>query len=70
MTFDVERLTAELDCVNPQRWTEADLADLRNVPADDRAEELAYARDWFPVLRDFFRRVRQGGSILVHERIY
>ena len=67
---DIERLTCVLDQVDPLRWTETDLARIRDVPSGERGEELAYAQEWFPVFRDLFRRMRQAGQVLVHERIF
>jgi hypothetical protein len=37
---------------------------------EDAEDEIAFARDWFPVLADLFRRVRERGQVIVHERIY
>jgi len=70
LAHDMDRLTEFLNNVDPLLWTEADLAALRDVAEDDRAEELTYAREWFPVLRDFFRKVRENGQVLVHECLY
>jgi hypothetical protein len=67
---DMDRLTGFLNGIDPQLWTDDDLSALRDVAEDDRAEELAYAREWFPVLRDLFRKVRQDGQVLIHECIY
>jgi hypothetical protein len=70
LSADIERLTEILDEVDPLRWREADLREVRNVSEEDRGEELAFAREWFPVLRDLFRRVRENAQILIHEQIY
>jgi hypothetical protein len=67
---DVERLARSLEGIDPAHWQEADLAGLRGCDPEDRAEELAYAQEWFPELRALFQRVRDGGQVLVHERIY
>jgi hypothetical protein len=67
---DVARLGDYLDSVRPEAWTPADLEARADLAEDDRAEELAFAQEWFPVLRDFYRRVRQGGHLLVIETVY
>jgi hypothetical protein len=68
---DVARLTACLDTVRPEAWKVADLADLRDAETEeDRADELAFAREWFPALRELFRRAYNQRLVLVHEDIY
>jgi hypothetical protein len=66
---DVARLAAYLASVRPEEWTTAPLADL---PGDeeDRADELAFAREWFPVLRDLYWGARERGQVLVIEQVY
>lgn len=64
---DVARLADVLTAVRPERWTEGDLADLA---PEDRAEELAFAREWFPVLAEQFTRSRERGWVIVHECIF
>ncbi len=67
---DVRRLDAYLCAVDPARWHVADLVSLGG-PADEeeRAEELEVARDWFPPLRDAFRRAAEQHQVVVHERL-
>jgi hypothetical protein len=68
---DVARLADYLAAVRPERWTPADLAGLAGAESDEeRAEELAFAREWFPALADLFRRARERGCVLVHESIF
>jgi hypothetical protein len=68
---DVARLADYLAAVEPDRWN-ADM--LRALPeledADDRADELAFAREWFPVLVELYRRARAERWIVVIESIY
>src|SRR5262249_35683574 len=63
---DVQRLAAYLSCVDVQRWTANDLAGLESLADDeDRAEELEYAREWFPDLVDLYRRTAKQGNIVI-----
>jgi hypothetical protein len=68
---DVARLADYLAAVRPESWTVADLADLRDAEDDAaRADELEFAREWFPALCDVFRRARERGQVIIHENIY
>jgi hypothetical protein len=68
---DVGRLADYLASVRPADWTANDLIGLRGAEDEaEREEELAFAREWFPVLADLFCRARERGGILVHESIY
>jgi hypothetical protein len=67
---DVARLIDYLDSLEPERWRAADLAWLPDLPEEDREEELALARDWFPQLVNLFQRAQRNGHVIVHERIY
>jgi hypothetical protein len=64
---DVARLAAYLDALDPGRWAPEALAPLEGVPEADRAEELEYAREWFPSLRDLYRGARSGRQVVVCE---
>ncbi len=66
---DVARLADYLAAVRPGKWTPDALIGLAN-DAEERAEELAFAREWFPSLADLFRRARERGCVLVHEDLY
>jgi hypothetical protein len=68
---DVARLAEYLAGVRPESWTVADLADLRDAETEeDRADELEFAREWFPALSDLFQRARGQGQVIVYEDIY
>jgi hypothetical protein len=62
---DVARLTDYLASVRPAEWSAEQLAGM-----EDADDEVEFAREWFPVLADLFRRVRDRGQVLVHERMY
>ncbi len=68
---DVARLADYLGSIQPENWTVADLADLRGVAdEEERADELAFAREWFPALVDLYRGAQLNGQVVVHESIY
>lgn len=68
---DVARLAAYLAAVQPQRWTVDDLWALPDIQDDDeRADELAFVREWFPVLVDLYQHARSEQHVLVIESIY
>jgi hypothetical protein len=66
---DVVRLAQYLGDVNPDRWRVEDLAALSEVPEEERVEELEFAREWFPALRDLYRRAVERGQVVVCETI-
>ena len=66
---DVARLADYLAAVRPSEWTPDALTGLAD-DEEERAEELAFAREWFPSLADLFRRARERGCVLVHEDLY
>lgn len=66
---DVERLLAYLGGVDPQTWTVAPLARLPEWKDDaERAEELAYLRDWWPALVQMVAQARVNDQVIVCER--
>jgi hypothetical protein len=67
---DVIRLSAFLDSVDPGAWSDADLAGLPDLLDEDRAFELEYAREWFAVLADLYRRAAAAGRVVVCESIW
>jgi hypothetical protein len=68
---DVARLAAFLAAVQPQNWTVDDLRALPELRDDDeRADELAFVREWFPVLVDLYQRTRSEQRVLIIESIY
>lgn len=67
---DVSRLAECLAAIDTSLWTTNQLkpiADLANE--DDRAEELAYVRDWWPSLVGLYQDARDQGRIVVCEQV-
>lgn len=64
---EVRRLADYLASVDPIRWRADDLALLPDLAAEDRAEELELARDWFIPLRDLYERATAKRQVVVHE---
>jgi hypothetical protein len=67
---DVARLADYLGGIDPARWAVADLGPHEGEDTDDLADELDFAREWFPVLAALYRRCRELGRAIVHEAIY
>jgi hypothetical protein len=68
---DVARLAAYLAGVRPEDWTIEHLRDLPDLSDDDEcADELAFVREWFPVLVDLYRRTQVQNRVLVIESFY
>jgi hypothetical protein len=67
---DVARLADYLATIRPDAWTCADLKDMRDLPEEDRADELAFTQEWFPVLRELYERTRDLKRVMVIESIY
>jgi hypothetical protein len=67
---DILRLYAYLEAVDPEQWKAEDLASLPDLEAEEREEELALTREWFPALRDLYRRCREQDQVIVFENVY
>jgi hypothetical protein len=66
---DVHRLAAYLESVNPVVWDAQGLAILPECSSDEeRAEELAYVRDWWPSLVELYQNARDRDWVVVCER--
>jgi hypothetical protein len=61
---DVRRLATYLDSLDPAFWKDEHLTEL---PEEDREEELAIAREWFPPLHEMYRRAANAEQVIVHE---
>ncbi|HEV3083305.1 MAG TPA: hypothetical protein VGY66_26205 [Gemmataceae bacterium] len=67
-TPDVDRLASYLGAQEPERWTVSDLKGLRGVSDDaERADELAFAREWFPALRELYQQAQANRHVVVCE---
>jgi hypothetical protein len=67
---DVARLSDYLAAQSAEAWSLGDLAELRDMTdEEERREELAFAREWFPALRDLYRRAATLGQVIVCETL-
>jgi hypothetical protein len=66
---DVERLLQYARAVDPQSWSAAALAPLKDLTDDgEREEELAYVRDWWPALLELYEQAHAARQVIVCER--
>jgi hypothetical protein len=67
---DIARLCNYLAAQAPDKWRLAELAELRDITdEEERQEELDFAREWFPVLRDLYGRAAMRGQLVVCESL-
>jgi hypothetical protein len=67
---DVRRLAVYLQAIDPAGWTAAALTPLAECTDDaERAEELAYARDWWPSLVELYQGAKERGQVVVCETV-
>jgi hypothetical protein len=66
---DVQRLATYLKAVDPVRWRSADLLAWSDLPAEDREDELAFARDWFSALVDLYHQAAEAHQVVVCESL-
>lgn len=67
---DVGRLAGYLASIDSSVWQVSDLAELRAATtADDRGEELDYARQCFRALQQLYCRAEEKGQLVVCEEI-
>jgi hypothetical protein len=66
---DVARLAQYLAGIDPAAWQVSNLDELRDISPEDRADELAYARQSFAVLQDLYRGANERGHVVVCEEI-
>ena len=65
---NVARLADYLATIDPSLWTTAGLAGLREfADEDERADELEFAREVFPPLRELYRTARDAEQVVVCE---
>jgi hypothetical protein len=66
---DVDRLAEYLETIDPNAWAPRDLEALADCQGDDeRAEELAFIRDWWPSLVELYQDARNHDWVVVCER--
>jgi hypothetical protein len=66
---DVGRLATYLEAIDPEKWTTDDLLSLMNcADEEERTEELADARAWWPGLVSLYREARERGQVIVCEQ--
>ncbi|MCS6852589.1 MAG: hypothetical protein NZ700_15645 [Gemmataceae bacterium] len=67
---DVRRLADYLASVDPQSWSPDDLLSLPCLAGpEERADELALVRDWFPALADLYLQAARRGDVIVAEEL-
>jgi len=66
---DLNRLAGFLDAVRTDLWRPEQLVGAEGIPAEDRAEELEYARDCLAALRELYHRAEEKHCILVCETL-
>jgi hypothetical protein len=64
---DVKRLAGHLASLDSRQWTVADLAALEGLAEEERAEELAYVREWWAALVDLYGRAAEAGRVIICE---
>jgi hypothetical protein len=65
---DVARLHEYLLHQTPERWTVTGLAELRDISNDEeRQQELEFAKEWFPALRDLYQRAATLNQLVISE---
>jgi hypothetical protein len=67
---DVARLAGYLAAVRPDAWSSDLLAAVPGLDEQDRAEELAFAREWFAALSGLYTRAADAGQVIVLESIF
>lgn len=67
---DIAGLSDFLAAIDMDAWSAADLVGGAGLDSEaERAEELAFAREWFPSLRDLYQRACAQGWIIVCEEL-
>lgn len=66
--LDIHRLGVFLHSVDPATWSAEALAKLGGDD-QDRMEELAYVRDWWPALVEMYDRAHVERQVIVCERV-
>jgi hypothetical protein len=67
---NVARLAEYLAAIQPERWAVEDLRGLRDMDDEERADELAFVREWFPALVELYQQAHTQRRVLIIENIY
>jgi hypothetical protein len=66
----VGRLAAYLEAQQPQEWRAEQLLGMQELLTDDdREEELAFAREWFPSLVEWYRRAFELRGVVISDSV-
>ena len=67
---DVNRLVDYLATVQPELWSAVSLRPWRpQTDEDDLIDEIEFAREWFPSLRQMYERARDRNWIVICEKL-
>ncbi len=66
---DVALLTEYLALQAPESWTVADLRELDVASDEEHEEQLEFAREWFPALRELYQRASAHEQVIVCETL-
>jgi hypothetical protein len=66
---DVQRLNGFLTAVRPEEWKASNLANLPDLPPQEREEELAFVRDWFPSFQELYRGMALNRQVVICEEV-
>lgn len=66
---DTRRLADYLASIAAATWRPDDLAALTDLPAEDRADELDFARACVAALADLYQQAAQAGQVVVCETL-
>jgi hypothetical protein len=67
---DVSRLAGYLSSLDPDTWQVTGLKALREISDEQELlEELEFLRDWFPPLRELYRRAAARNQVILCETL-
>lgn len=68
---DVVRLADYLESIQFEQWTTAALHAFKELATEeDREEELAFAREWYPALQELYREAAEHARVVVCEILF
>jgi hypothetical protein len=68
-TGEVARLAAYLQAIDTSAWQPEALAPLEGLPPEQRGDELAFLRDWFPALQALYGRAAARSQLIICEEL-